>query len=309
MNSCCAGAPSNLGLSRTLPMAKKAFGQSVTQAPLEFISVSAGSYALGSADHDANPLDREGPIREVWLEAFQVSATPVTNAQFAEFVAATDYQTEAEQIGWSFVFHLLVASDANVIGESQGARWWQGVQGASWRCPEGGSSSVSARQDHPVVHVSFQDAVSYCNWAGVELPSEAQWEAAARGGLVSNRYPWGNELLVNGQWQCNIFQGVFPEKNTVEDGFIGTSPVKSFAPNGYGGYDFAGNVWEWTSSRFDDEAKDFLLGAGETPMVTRGGSYLCHDSYCNRYRVGARNRTAASSVAGNIGFRVVRGLN
>jgi formylglycine-generating enzyme len=306
MDSCCAGAPSNLELSRPgariSPLAK---GGNGAGAKVEFMRVSAGSFAMGSADFDANPIDNEGPIREVWLESFEISTTPITNSQFAEFAAATGYVTEAEQIGWSFVFHLLVSASAEVIGRSEGAQWWHGVEGANWRCPTGGDSSHLEIADHPAVHISYRDAQAYCDWAGLSLPTEAQWEKAARGGLVSNRFPWGNDLLIDGNWQCNIFQGSFPERNSVEDGHLGTSPVKSFAPNGFGGYDFAGNVWEWTATRFESGVTNLLQDPSEIYMVTRGGSYLCHDSYCNRYRVGARNKTIASSVAGNIGFRVV----
>ncbi len=262
---------------------------------------------MGSEDFDANPLDSEGPIREVRVDEFLIAATPVTNSQFAEFVEATDYVTEAEGIGWSFVFQRLLADDAEIIGQSQGAGWWFGVEGASWRSPGGGSSSCLELADHPAVHISYQDAQAFCDWAGFALPTESQWEKAARGGLGSNRFPWGNDLLVEGNWQCNIFQGSFPDHNSAEDGYVGTSPVKSFAPNGFGGYDFAGNVWEWTATRFEAAATNLLQDPSEIFMVTRGGSYLCHDSYCNRYRVGARNKTAATSVAGNIGFRVVGG--
>ncbi len=308
MDSCCAGAPSNLELSRPGAQPKPQVSNgSPSEFDVEFITISAGSFAMGSEDFDANPLDNEGPIREVWVDEFLIAATPVTNSQFAQFVGSTGYITEAEQIGWSFVFHLLVAEDAEVIGESQGAGWWLGVEGASWRSPGGGSSSHLKLADHPAVHISYQDAQAFCDWAGLALPTESQWEKAARGGLVSNRFPWGNDLLVEAKWQCNIFQGSFPGHNTTEDGFLGTSPVKSFAPNGFGGYDFAGNVWEWTATRFEAGSSNLLQDPSEIFMVTRGGSYLCHDSYCNRYRVGARNKTAATSVAGNIGFRVVGG--
>jgi len=308
MDSCCAGAPSNLELSRPGAQPKPQVSNgSPSEFDVEFITISAGSFAMGSEDFDANPLDNEGPIREVWVDEFLIAATPVTNSQFAQFVGSTGYITEAEQIGWSFVFHLLLAEDAEVIGESQGAGWWLGVEGASWRSPSGGSSSYLELADHPAVHISHQDAQAFCDWVGMALPTEAQWEKAARGGLVSNRFPWGNDLLIEGKWQCNIFQGSFPAHNTTEDGHLGTSPVKSFAPNGFGGYDFAGNVWEWTATRFEAAATNLLQDPSEVFMVTRGGSYLCHDSYCNRYRVGARNKTVATSVAGNIGFRVVGG--
>lgn len=300
MDSCCAGSPGNL---RVGPVGSFQPPIEAASAVPEFITVPAGEFQMGSADPDANPLDQEGPIRAVDLPAFEISSTPITNAQFADFVAQTNYQTEAEQLGWSFVFHLLVTEGAEVIGSSDGANWWLGVTGANWRAPQGPGSSYLELLDHPVVHVSYQDALSYCQWSETQLPTEAQWEKAARGGLVSNRYPWGNSLLVDGAWQCNIFQGEFPISNSAEDGFVGTSPVKSYLANGFGGYDFAGNVWEWTSTDFVGSG----LQLASSQKVTRGGSYLCHDSYCNRYRVGARNRTALDAIAGNIGFRVVRG--
>jgi len=299
MGSCCETSPIGLKIGPTsgesLPV--QASGQA-----LEFITIPSGKFLMGSDDSDANVLDSEGPIRPIDLAAFEISSTPVTNQQFAAFVAQTSFQTEAESLGWSFVFHLLVSEGSEVIGKSQGSEWWYAVAGANWRTPKGLSSEYTEALDHPVVHVSYNDALAFCEWAGYKLPTEQQWEKAARGGLVSNRYPWGNSLLVEGQWQCNIFQGVFPESNSAEDGFTGTSPVKSFPANGYGGYDFSGNVWEWTSTNFEAEG----LNPAVVLKVTRGGSYLCHDSYCNRYRVGARNRTDVNSSLGNIGFRVVK---
>lgn len=300
MDSCCAGSPGNLRIG---PVGTAPLTISASTAELDFISIPAGEFLMGGNDPDANPLDQEGPIRSVNLPEFEISSTPITNQQFAAFVAETNYQTEAEQLGWSFVFQLLVPEGVEVIGVSDSAPWWLGVSGANWRASQGPGSSFEDLLTHPVVHISYQDALAYCEWSKTDLPSEAQWEKAARGGLTSNRYPWGNSLLVDGKWQCNIFQGEFPNLNTTEDGFLGTSPVRTFAPNGFGGYDFSGNVWEWTKT-------DFVSGGLElasSQKVTRGGSYLCHDSYCNRYRVGARNRTPVDAVAGNIGFRVVRG--
>lgn len=303
MDSCCAGSPKELKLLAK-PVTASSMPVQNSKAALDFIKIPAGSFLMGSEDLDANPLDAEGPIRSVTLEEFQISSTPVTNAQFAEFVSATRYQTEAELSGWSFVFQLLLAEDAEVIGQSQTAPWWFGVQGANWKAPIGAGSSYQELLDHPVVHISYRDAQEFCSWSNTKLPTEAQWEKAARGGLESNRFPWGNELLVSGSWQCNIFQGDFPTTNTQEDGHLGTSPVASFPPNGFGGFDFAGNVWEWTSTDFFENPQN----QNERELkVTRGGSYLCHDSYCNRYRVGARNRTPLDSIAGNIGFRVVKG--
>jgi formylglycine-generating enzyme required for sulfatase activity len=303
VSSCCSGTPKDIHFLAS-PTIGAADSPASSGAEIEYLNVAAGSFLMGSEDLGANPLDNEGPIQEVSLPEFEISATPITNAQFAAFITETGYATEAEQTGWSFVFQLLVAEGVKIIGQSQVAPWWLGVEGTSWRCPIGGQSDYRDFLDHPVVHVSYQDALAFCEWAKTCLPTEAQWEKAARGGLESNRYPWGNSLLVSGQWQCNIFQGEFPERNSLEDGYFGTSPVKSFSANGFGGYDFAGNVWEWTQSGFD-KSKPF--DSNQEFKVTRGGSYLCHDSYCNRYRVGARNKTTLDAIAGNIGFRVVRG--
>lgn len=305
MKSCCAGSTQNV-LFSAKPLnfvnTPGVFGAD----KLEFVTVPAGTFSMGSSDVDANPLDSEGPVRELELEGFEISSTPVTNAQFAKFTNETGYTTEAERAGWSFVFHLLVPQAAEVIGVSESAWWWQGVAGASWRNPTGGTEPDLDLSDHPAVHISYADALAFCEWGNFFLPIEEQWEKAARGGLKSNRFPWGNELLADNRWQCNIFQGVFPGENTAEDGFLGTSPVKSFRANGFGGYDFSGNVWEWTASDFSPSSS---VPLANRPKVTRGGSYLCHDSYCNRYRVSARNQTPQDSIAGNIGFRVARGLS
>jgi formylglycine-generating enzyme required for sulfatase activity len=271
------------------------------------VRVDGGRYLLGGADADANPGDGEGPVRAVELEPFHIDATCVTNGQYARFVKDTGYVTDAEREGWSYVFHLLLAPGARghvmdaTVPETP---WWLAVSGAAWRSPFGPGSDVNGLQHHPVVHVSWRDASAYAAWAGKRLPTEAQWEAAARGGLERARYPWGDALVVRGAHRCNIWQGRFPEFNTADDGFVGTAPVKTFRPNGYGLYQMSGNVWEWCADWWTTRRADDLSGpATGTSRVTRGGSYLCHDSYCNRYRVAARTHNTPDSSTGNTGFR------
>lgn len=279
------------------------------------VAITAGSFSMGSADPQAFAADGEGPVREVFLSAFHIDPKAVTNAQFASFVKATGHVTEAERFGWSYVFYGFIGTagrSAVLPGRVAEAPWWRGVNGADWRHPEGPGSDVAARANHPVVHVSWSDAGAYATWAGKRLPSEAEWEKAARGGLPRARYPWGNELHPRGQHRCNIWQGDFPRTNTGADGYLGTAPVTAFRPNAFGLYNVAGNVWEWCADRFSVDWHATATPATRVDpqgpdrgdlRVMRGGSYLCHDSYCNRYRVAARTRNTPDSSAGNLGFR------
>ena len=277
-------------------------------------AIPAGRYLLGDAFGEGYEFDGEGPQREVVLDGFDIDVTPVTNARFAEFVEATGHVTDAERYGSSAVFHSAVAARREqVIGRSPGASWWLLVEGADWRHPHGPLMDLEGLEEHPVVHVSWADASAYAAWAGRELPTEQQWEAAARGGLVGARFAWGDELTPDGTWMCNIWQGRFPVVNTAEDGWLATSPVRAFPPNGYGIYDVTGNVWEWCSDRFATvpattstaPAPRLLPLVQEERRVTRGGSYLCHQSYCHRYRVAARTGNTPDSTMGNCGFRTV----
>jgi formylglycine-generating enzyme required for sulfatase activity len=229
---------------------------------------------------------------------FDVSPTTVTNAEFARFVAATGHGTIAEQQGWSFVFAGLLPDGAPPTRGVVEAPWWRQVHGARWDRPEGPGSDIGHRGDHPVVHVSWVDARAYCAWAGGRLPTEPEWEYAARGGLEQRRFPWGDELTPGGQHRMNVFQGQFPTENTAADGYAGTAPANAFAANGYGLHNMTGNVWEWTADRFG------RTRPGQRAM--RGGSYLCHASYCRRYRCAARSSNTPDSFAANIGFRMVR---
>ena len=282
-------------------------------APGDMVHIPGGIFLMGTDDDTGFPADGEGPIREVDVSPFFMDETAVTNAQFGRFVRQTRYRTEAERYGWSFVFHSFVPRKvARTVTQAVAeAPWWWRIDGASWRRPEGPGSGISRRMDHPVVHVSWNDALAYCRWAGKRLPTEAEWEMAARGGLMGKRYVWGDDLTPDGEHMCNIWQGDFPNTNTTEDGYAGTAPARSFDPNGFGLYNVAGNVWEWQWDWFsptfhsDGPRTDPSGPPSGMSRVIRGGSYLCHESYCNRYRVAARSANTPDSSTGNMGFRCV----
>lgn len=267
---------------------------------------------MGSDVPDGFPEDGEGPCRRVQLGEFLISATAVTNRQFRKFIHETRYITEAECFGSSFVFYLQVPESIRLAIRvvPGGLPWWLPVEGACWQRPEGPGSHIYDRLDHPVVHVSWNDARAYCDWSGQRLPTEAEWEYAARGGLSAKNYPWGDELEAEGRSRCNIWQGVFPNQ-PAEDWRPGTLPARSFEPNGFGLYSVVGNAWEWCEDWFSptyhletsEHNPKFEKETGRRSM--RGGSFLCHDSYCNRYRVAARSSNTPSSSSGNCGFRVV----
>lgn len=258
------------------------------------LDLPGGRFLMGTEDADGFPADGEGPVREVAVAPFRIAPTTVTNAQYATFVKATGHVTEAEDFGFSFVFAgLLGAGPAATAPAVEGVPWWRAVSGADWKRPEGPGTSIASRQNHPVVHVSWNDASAYCAWSGTRLPTEAEWEYAARGGLEQRRYPWGDELAPGGRTMLNIWQGEFPDGPTGPR--LGTVPVKSYRPNGHGLYNTVGNVWEWSADPF---------APGHPSRAMRGGSFLCHDSYCNRYRVAARSSNTPDSSTSNIGFRV-----
>jgi len=285
----------------------------------DMIKLEGGRFLMGCSDPAGWPSDGEGPVREVELKPFYLSPTTVTIEQFQEFVEATGYLSDSERYGWSYVFiGQLKKSKRRKIANRKavaGLQWWNGVEGAQWNKPEGPGSTVKKRMNHPVTHVSWNDATAYCEWAGYRLPTEAEWEFAARGGLAQQRYPWGEELRPKGKWRCNIWQGDFPTRNTEEDGYSWCAPARSFKPNPWGFYNVSGNVWEWCGDWF---SPDWHIPAlPETRInpkgpqtgqnkVMRGGSFLCHDSYCNRYRVGARTGNTPDSGTTNLGFRVAR---
>ena len=278
------------------------------------ILIPEGNFLMGNESDLGFPQDGEGPVRKVELDPFYIDESAVTNAEFFHFVNTTGYRTEAETYGWSFVFHSLVPDHLIDLSLQSpvGTPWWKKVDGAYWQNPQGPGTDIKNIMDHPVVHISWNDASEYCSWTGKRLPTEAEWEYAARGKLTQNTYPWGNELTPNNVHMCNIWQGEFPSKNSQEDGYTGTAPAKAFYPNAYGIYNMVGNVWEWQSDWFDTTfpTEPILvnpIGPTEGNLKTiKGGSYLCHESYCNRYRVAARSSNTPDSSTGNLGFRCVK---
>jgi formylglycine-generating enzyme len=287
-HACCAPGRAPGGEEAAAP-------ESANDAATDGMVRLGGSFLMGGEDADGFPEDREGPIREIDLPDFWIEPTAVTVRRFAEFVEDTGHSTEAERAGWSFVFAGLLPDDFEPTRGIANAPWWRQVFGADWQHPEGPHSDADERLDHPVVHVSWNDAKAFCAWSGTRLPHEAEWEMAARGGLEGARFPWGDELEPGGRHVMNVWQGTFPSHNSGDDGWLATCPVDEYEPNGHGLMNTSGNVWEWCADRFDRQTR-----------AIRGGSYLCHASYCNRYRVAARSFNTPDSSAGNMGFRVAR---
>lgn len=315
------------------------------------VKIEGGISKVGSKGTFQTPygeknFPEESPVREFEIKGFWIDETEITNDQFAAFVEATGYVTFAEQPAKpenfppeahaslpKFPFNqgaLVFTPPADFQGDpnhpSAYISWWRWDPSANWRQPEGEGSSIKGKGNHPVVSVNFDDAKAYAEWAGKRLPTEAEWELAARGGLKNKMYTWGDEMKPGNKWMANTFHGEFPSKNTADDGFLGTSPVKSFPPNGFGLYDMAGNVWEVCSDYYDPTfrsecescdttgPKTWLnqatgkKGFGPASHVIKGGSYLCHISYCMRYRPAARHNFESDSPADHIGFRCVKDL-
>ena len=311
-------------------------------APDGMVWIPGGEFSMGAADvpHgnevDAHAIPDARPVHRVHVDGFWMDRTEVTNEQFARFVGATGYVTVAERtpraedypgappenlVAGSVVFQ----PPDTAVALRDRYQWWTYRPGASWRHPRGPGGDLRGKGRHPVVHVAYEDAQAYAKWSGKRLPTEAEWEFAARGGIAGAVYPWGNELRPEGVWQANTYQGHFPDHDAGEDGFAGVAPVGRYAPNGYGLLDMAGNAWEWVSDWYRPDAYAARLAAGApvrnptgpetshdpsepgTPKkVHRGGSFLCTDQYCSRYMVGTRGKGAVDTGTDHLGFRCVR---
>ena len=310
--SCCTPAAKHDATPKPPPAAAPI---TTTHGPSRpAISLPGGTFLMGTDYPGAFPADGEGPVRPVSLSPFAIDTYPVTNRDFTAFVSATNYLTESERFQWSFVFWAhLPPERLNEARRRHRRRRSLVVQGprSILAPPRRPRLHIADRPNHPVVHVSWNDAAAYAAWAGKSLPTEAQWEYAARGGLEQKLYPWGDDLTPDGKHLCNIWQGEFPRIDTAEDGFAGACPVDSFPPNPFGLYSITGNVWEWCSDWFHTSFTTVPQhdptgpGTGET-KVMKGGSFLCHASYCNRYRVAARTSNTPDSATSNIGFRCVQ---
>jgi len=309
-------------------------------APPGMVHIPGGEFTMGTAAQTRQ--ENEQPAHRVLLDGFFMDETEVSNAQFREFVDATKYTTTAEQVpDWDVLQKqlppgtpkppadqlvagaLVFSPPAEAVALTNAASWWRWLPGAEWRKPEGPGSTIVGRDDHPVIHVSWDDAVAYAAWAEKRLPTEAEWEYAARGGLAGKRFTWGSEAPTETDGtKANIWQGHFPNLNTKADGFDRTAPVKSYPPNAYGLYDMAGNVWEWCHDWYRADTYLSRKGTVRNPVgptdfwdpneplvpkrVTRGGSFLCHVTYCESYRPAARRGTASDSGMSHLGFRCVR---
>ncbi|MEP3295859.1 MAG: formylglycine-generating enzyme family protein [Pseudoruegeria sp.] len=300
---CCNPARTVSGTRKKIPPIEK-----TGRYTGAIINIPGGKALVGTAQVQF-PDDGEGPLRRKKVKPFCMSALTVTNADFANFVADTGYVTEAEQIGWSFVFFSDLPARHGATRGVVGTEWWRVVEGATWRTPNGQGSEPTA-VDHPVVQVSWNDAMAYARWCGGRLPTEAEWEHAARGGLADVLFPWGDaEPDDTHHMPCNIWQGSFPNHNTGRDGYSHTAPAQSFSPNGYGLFNMVGNVWEWTAEPFRvrslKKRADKTMKRMKGHKLLKGGSYLCHRSYCYRYRIAARSANTPDSATPHQGLRVV----
>ncbi len=326
------------GFEPTLPNTSPAPGD----PPEGMVWIPGGEFSMGAEDprrfeHGGHePMADARPIHRVYVDGFWMDATEVTNEEFAKFVEATGYMTVAERTPRPEDFpgapkenlvagSVLFTPPDHPVPLDNFYEWWSYVPGASWRHPAGPESDLTGRENYPVVHVAHEDAVAYANWAGKRLPTEAEWEFAARGGLVGQVYAWGDDLNPDDRWMANTHQGSFPHADHAEDGFQGIAGVAHYPPNGYGLYDMSGNVWEWVSDWYRPDTFAQRAASGEaarnpqgpdTPFdpaqptekkrVQRGGSFLCTEQYCTRYMIGTRGKGEHSTGSGHLGFRCVR---
>lgn len=278
-------------------------------AELDMIALKGGWFRMGAND-SPYPEDGEGPERDVFVNPFHLCATVISIDMFSRFIDATGYITLAERAGSSFVFSALCDPAQSYPAVAQ-TPWWRQVPGACWHSPCGPWNKLVVSADHPVTHIAHQDAIAYCHWSGSRLPTEAEWEYAARGPLVAKPFPWGDTLEQEGRHYANVWQGQFPGSNTEADGFLGTAPVNAFSKQGFGHYNMLGNVWEWVADRFTNLHSPRALRNPTGPLngtryVAKGGSYLCHASYCARYRTSSRQALPDNTTTGNLGFRVAK---
>ncbi len=280
---------------------------------MKLVSITGGAFRMGTDDNKGFPEDYEGPSTMVNVPSFEIADTPITNKEFKEFIDDTGYVTTAEQKGCSFVFGKLL--DEEEKSKSQhvlGTPWWFLVPGADWAHPYGPKSNLNNLWDHPVVHVSLKDALAYCDWSETHLPTEAEWEYAARAGTTSE-FPWGDSLTEDNTYHANTWQGKFPEVNSLDDGYLATAPVYNYEPNNWGLYQVIGNVWEWCRNPrytlFEDfNSNEFIVNKNKLvgEYAIRGGSFLCHSCYCNRYRVAGRNGVDHESTSSHLSFRCIK---
>lgn len=332
----CMKTPARFGNAAADTLSVKKGSDSSTTG---MVLISGGTFAMGGDNSQAS--SDEYPKHQVQVKSFYIDVTEVTNAQFQQFIEATGYITTAERKpDWEELKKTvppgtLKPADSLLIAASLVFRpttgpvdlhdynqWWSWVAGADWKHPEGPGSTIKGRENYPVVQVSWFDAIAYCRWAGKRLPTEAEWEFAARGGLSNNIYPWGNEHINSGKAKANSWEGKFPYRNDKKDGYLTLAPVKSFSPNKYGLYDMAGNVWEWCYDWYDAGYYATLTGVTVNPQgpqksndpdepytpkrSLRGGSFLCNDSYCSGYRVARRMKSSPDTGLEHTGFRCVK---
>lgn len=348
LKECCDKKPSRFGNSDSISASNpdpaiqtKSSSSGSNVAGNKMVWIPGGEFFMGTNEEEAYPTEK--PAHKVKVDGFWMDETEVTNTEFKKFVDETGYITVAEKVPeWNELrkqlppgtpppnpadlvpASLVFVKPKTKVGTSDVSQWWKWIHGANWRHPEGPGSDIKDRMNNPVVHIAFEDALAYSKWAGKRLPTEAEWEFAARNCLSQKRFAWGDELRPKGKIMANTWQGIFPEDDKAEDGFLGVAPVKSFEPNCYGLYDMIANVWEWTSDFYDagayhkmDIEKVSMNPKGPVKCndpdepyaikyVVKGGSFLCSENYCVNYRPSARRGQAYDSGTSNIGFRCVK---